>query len=750
MTDLAKVSIKVGEAIYDLGNKAWDALKPLRDMWDSTPMRMIIGAAGDVAGGAWDSLKEWAGLGTDRAEQMAKEISENEKLQTAGEEAIKAGQEAGVLAAGEVGRAAGEESGKEYADAIKATLSRQAAGVSIAQVNMYEEGLKAIGKQALVTGTGKEDWKSGGWRGEATIDSMKLTSVWTPTSGGGSFDIYSEDSQGTKTLVGHVPVTSNFNMPSGQELAAMALAQSNITGSESELLRLANKPLEAMVLEQQLKLETQIDLDIDWGAIKMGKLENPFGLMETPDMGIGSKNWMRDILEKYVADAGEEGEKAAQTYVEDFAKSLANPSFDLLGSVEQQAAEIRSTLSDPIDQAGLDSQMEQYTNTLISRISDSGKFLKSELETIGKDANSALEDGMLSGEEQKNLMGYEPQLRLLKAAFPKEFDAIGGESALALIDALKAGDIPGAAAIIGKMSGEAFKTNLLGGAALEAKSLTDLIGDPAALKAAAVDQTRFWEGTMLPAIKRNADEAKAAFDSGQFTQQQVYDNYIKPMSTLTDYIPKWMDELNSMFKSGRIDPDDYVYLLDEMTKKTDEAVTKSAQKTEDASKKQIVGYDNLKAAIGDCNEAMSEFGSWQESQAGMFQGSYIGQGGQEYLDWKTNQVASIAETQRAMKAAGGAVLGQDYTQSPLLEQQIKIGADMSGAELAKTTFEQAITSSRPEMALLLNTSIADMRLQNFYNMVESLRPTMSVQVDVSANANQIYNMVSAAIAEALS
>jgi hypothetical protein len=75
-----------------------------------------------------------------------------------------------------------------------------------------------------------------------------------------------------------------------------------------------------------------------------------------------------------------------------------------------------------------------------------------------------------------------------------------------------------------------------------------------------------------------------------------------------------------------------------------------------------VGFDQLKSAMQDCTETMSEFGLWQEENAEtLFQGSYIGAGGEQYLDWKLNQIQSIAATQKAMASVGGAVLGKDYT-----------------------------------------------------------------------------------------
>jgi len=80
------------------------------------------------------------------------------------------------------------------------------------------------------------------------------------------------------------------------------------------------------------------------------------------------------------------------------------------------------------------------------------------------------------------------------------------------------------------------------------------------------------------------------------------------------------------------------------------------------TKSTTTGFNQLESAMKDCTETMSEFGLWQEQNAEtLFQGSYIGAGGEQYLDWKLSQIQSIAATQKAMASVGGAVVGKDYT-----------------------------------------------------------------------------------------
>ena len=389
---------------------------------------------------------------------------------------------------------------------------------------------------------------------------------------------------------------------------------------------------------------------------------------------------------------------------------------------------------------------EAMKSALASQIFDAGEFIKTQMAEIGKNASEALSDGMLTGAEKDSLLGLKPSLEFMKENFPEEFRAVGGDTSLALIEAIEAGDIPGALALIGKEAGEEFAQNLLGAAALVPQSLAELIADPNALKSAAVDQDRFWQGTVLPTIKDNAEDAKKAFDSGQFTTEQIYENYIAPMGQLTDYMPGWVGEINAMFKSGAIDIDDYIYILDGMTKKASDTVEKTNAQTK-AVQDQAVGYDNLKKAMEDCSDcAVSEFGQWQEAQDGLFQDSYIGPGGQGYADWKNQQIAAIAETQAAMQAMGGVSVGQQYE---MPEAQIKIGADTSSAETAKADLESDIIATKPDMTLGIETQAAMDEVNDLVTYITTANPTMSVQVSVSAYAGEIQAIVADAIRSAL-
>ena len=119
-------------------------------------------------------------------------------------------------------------------------------------------------------------------------------------------------------------------------------------------------------------------------------------------------------------------------------------------------------------------------------------------------------------------------------------------------------------------------------------------------------------------------------------------------TTMTSDVEKMGWVLRSAIGGGMAD----------MESKANSSLDSIQNKTKQAS----VGFNQLESAMKDCTETMSEFGLWQEQNAEtLFQGSYIGAGGEQYLDWKLSQIQNIAATQKAMAAVGGAVVGKDYT-----------------------------------------------------------------------------------------
>lgn len=155
LTVLAKAAIDAGEAIWDW-IAARDAAFGTKEGGRSALSAEELKAYADMGVITLTEEERAKVYGTQIGDDIARELTENEKLRNAGAEAIQAGIDAGVFK--KVGEAAGEETGDAMAESMAAAISRQSAGVSLAQVKYYEEGLAALSaagiKGGLLTGTG--------------------------------------------------------------------------------------------------------------------------------------------------------------------------------------------------------------------------------------------------------------------------------------------------------------------------------------------------------------------------------------------------------------------------------------------------------------------------------------------------------------------------------------------------------------------------------------------------------------------
>ena len=374
--------------------------------------------------------------------------------------------------------------------------------------------------------------------------------------------------------------------------------------------------------------------------------------------------------------------------------------------------------------------------------------IKSKIKELTDAAKAAFEDGIMTmgkDSEQLNLLGLAQDLDMLHARFPQEFEKIGGEAIKELEDALKRNDIVKAMAILGEVAGEEFVDALTGTIRqMKIPSIDEVLADPE-LQAKIMDLPDFLENTFNPALKKSFDDqyaiTKLGYDDDISQTKAWIDEKEKIYQEHANWFSDWQQELFRMYAGNEISAEDFMWVWNEMSN----TASKSADEIGKATEKASVGYDQLGKALEDCNECMSDFGNWQEAQTDLFQDSYIGRGGQAYLDWKNQQISAIAEIQAAMDAVGGAVLGQRYD---MPSYTMQVDADTNTAEAKKESLIAEITSANPILRMELDTSIADSRFQNFFNLVQNSRPVMYFDaiplVDIGAIAAAVESALRSA------
>jgi TP901 family phage tail tape measure protein len=401
-------------------------------------------------------------------------------------------------------------------------------------------------------------------------------------------------------------------------------------------------------IQTLVRLKAKIEIENEWDVIDSSRSLSKF-MDENKDTFAESGQELGLVMYNAL---NSEIVKSSPTLTESLANvmaALASP-----GSVDPQI--LNRSIIDLIDanviSAGWGPKIQDAASLALSQdfVVDPQGALKIKFEDIGSEAAQAMGNKIIEVTEQQTLTGL-----------VNEYVKMDGDASNALIAAILAQDWAAVGKLMGEKTGEGYKDSLTGALLGEGQknSLADII---AGASAGIGNLAKFKENTFLPALKTSFNDMYEVSKSGYEADMQIAKNWIedkqKVLASHSDWFSGWQKELMQMYQNGEVTLQEFL----DVWNGVENAAEKSATKTTEAAKKASVGYDNLKKTIEDCADcAISEFGAWQEAQDNLFSGSYIGEGGQPYLDWKEDPIAAIRETQQAMDKVGGAVLGKRYT-----------------------------------------------------------------------------------------
>lgn len=418
------------------------------------------------------------------------------------------------------------------------------------------------------------------------------------------------------------------------------------------------------------------------------------------------------------------GAQFAMTRAEAIPQLLAMANKDLNADVSQFfGPEGEALFSGAIDQATYDARVAVRENLTVDLstmfrdvIVDPDKYLESQLAKIGDEAGNALKDGIVTVQEQVTIR------ELIDA-----YAAAGGNASDALIQALLNKDWAAVGTILGQETGEGFITTLgalIDPAKIAAQKLltssefwSKTASERDALIKQYVGDTHVWFSGFLSqeasyneqlisqglkASTESWDRARTLFteNSSWFTREQAA--YMEAMDQFISYVGGIANVPNTIwnkFWQGISGEETTNQLQNNLNKAT-------------------VGYDQLKATIQDCADcAVSDFEKWQEAQAGLFSGAYLGEGGAAYEAWETGRIQAIANVQEAMQRTGGIVVGKDYTQ------------------LAEELSKQTVT-------IEANTTPMETAVQDAKTKTEGV----PIKIEIDANTDPLFSVVNSAIA----
>jgi len=529
MTDLAKVAIKVGETLADLG--AGDVLDTI---WKLTPAGML--ANSETAQSVWGDIKEWAGIGTEHAEQMAKEIEESDKLQKAGAEGLQAGIDAGVLK--DPAKKAAQEFSKEFvAEFELAQADREIANILADSANGMtaqdtDEALRTfdyLGEQFALnirahTGAAIGDW-------------------YTYSLKAGDTSLVN-DQIGT----GYIDPLAAFEMATGLPAPAK--------GTEAYYRLLGDN-----IAAEKAKLQAQLKDPFDYSGIGSDLLPR----MENEGAVIGKIGSDR-AKDAYIA------------FLDNFREPAVEKLSDVLHEIEVLATE-RPLAASEYQLFG-----ENYKDRLYASITDMKPYLKGLFGDLGETGTNAFSDRFFSDAEKQDLLGMKPWLEYLQQKSPEEFAKAGGDSWLKFIDAIEAGassaELEKMFGDMGVKSGKAF-TDAITGATLgmgETRTLVDILGGD---RSEITDLIEWRKNTFQPALQMDFDliykQAQSYYADDVELMRNWFDEKIEYAEKYSDDFEQWQLNILAMVKSNDLTEMQAAQLWSGAIKKSEERMEKLAK-----------------------------------------------------------------------------------------------------------------------------------------------------------------------------
>lgn len=581
MTDLVKVGMKVAEVVG-----SWNLGEKISNVVSNIPG---VSALSEGASSIWGDVKDWAGIGTEHAEQMAKEIEESDKLQKAGAEGLQAGIDAGVLK--DPAKKAAKEFSKEFVEQFKSeqadreianTLKSIKSGITAQDVDESLRTFDYLGEQFALrirshAGASVGDWFS---------YSLKAG------------DIVLAQSQAS----GNIDPLQAFTMATGLPAPAV--------GTEA-YYRLLGDNIKA----EKVKLQSQLKDTFDYSGI-------------VSDLAARMKN-EGDVL-------GKIGSDVAKTTFAAMLDNFRDPAAEKLSTV---LAEVETLAKErPLATSEYQLYGEKYKSELFQSISDMGGYLKTFMGNLGKQATDAFSDDFFSAKERDDLLGMKPWLEALQKVAPNYFRAAGGEGYLAFLNAVESGASSGELEKIlgdlGSKAGKSFAESLGMNMnnALDKFDWSQLEKTKMTLTGLSDGGKDFMKNAFQPEAIDNWKAQLDLWNTGLIENRETVELNMQKYERMIAVGNTWLftpEQLLALQQhtNGIID---LGTALERVTKDTDNMKKETKKFTEQTDE-----------ACDACVSLLSLFDAWQESTPELFFPSYLGPSyGKEHEDFLAAKAAA--------------------------------------------------------------------------------------------------------------
>lgn len=240
------------------------------------------------------------------------------------------------------------------------------------------------------------------------------------------------------------------------------------------------------------------------------------------------------------------------------------------------------------------------------------------------------------------------------------------------------------------------------------------------------DLPDFLKNTFQPALKKSFDDqyaiSKLGYDDSISQTTSWIDSIETAYTNHSTWFNSWQGELLKMYEQKQINATDFMSVWNEMASDAKKSTETVAQNVQESS--------------------------------GMFYGELVNQKAkwQDYINAEGGFVGPTAYYDDFRQAtdpnrAASQAINEKYDVT--MTGSIALDLDPTKADAAKLAFEKAITDAKPEMSLQIETQTAMDEVNRLVSYIITVNPVMSVQVQISAYADEIAAQVQATIRNAV-
>ncbi len=366
-------------------------------------------------------------------------------------------------------------------------------------------------------------------------------------------------------------------------LASLGFSDEIISGLEvqatTKVTNAIQKIKDSAATEAKKKQELEFNFDIskteeqieDWSPAVQTRIKSFFKSVETT---IDNSDGLNSAFTKKIKEAGDNLNEALSSISLEGLADLDNAwqaEFDALGT--DWSGSLGDIATDSI---------AQYKENLLAGIADTGTYVDAEMERIGESAQTALQDGFISEDEQALFVALGDQIGALRELFPKEMADVTDETIEKMVALINEGKLQEAFALAGKESGEEFSDNLLDGADIEV-TLKELAINPEEARKQIADPLVYaWRDGIDQAVDI-VRQGKTDIMEGYVDPAEMRTRIIDSFSPLNDVLPGWFNNLVADLSNSRISVADFFNAVDsgyEQTQKLRDSIDSNTKATD--------------------------------------------------------------------------------------------------------------------------------------------------------------------------